>query len=144
MTSSKTGKEMIKRTMQLSDDSGKGVELTLWGSSAENFPEDNAQVVAFKGLRVTEWNQRSLSLSSGGSYEINPELEATERLKSWWTDGGAGTVQSLTVDTRGAPQGGFETGRRRSGSGPGDARQLWRVPSVYDLHQLSVTCAICL
>lgn len=102
LTSSKTGKEMIKRTMQLSDDSGKGVELTLWGSSAENFPEDNAQVVAFKGLRVTEWNQRSLSLSSGGSYEINPELEATERLKSWWTDGGAGTVQSLTVDTRGA------------------------------------------
>ena len=82
----KLGKELAKRTMVVSDDSGKAIELTLWGSNAESFPDDaDTQVVAFKGLRVTEWNQRSLGSSQGSLFEVSPpEVEGVERLKTWW------------------------------------------------------------
>ncbi|KAL1530907.1 hypothetical protein AB1Y20_001798 [Prymnesium parvum] len=110
---SKAGKELVKRTLNVADDSGKSIELTLWGAQAENFPEDNQQVVAFKGLRVTEWNQRSLSASMGSSYEVHPEHDATERLKAWWADGGAGNVQSISVDTRGSAGGASQDGGAR-------------------------------
>ena len=105
LTSQKTGRELTKRTMVLADDSGKSIELTLWGASATAFPDLDAgqnEVVAFKGMRVTEWNQRSLGASQSSSFEVNPtELEQTDRLKTWWEGGGATTLESLSQDTRG-------------------------------------------
>ena len=110
MTSQRTGKELVKRTMVLADDSGKSIELTLWGANASSFPEMDAsqnEVVAFKGMRVSEWNQRSLGAVHSSSYEVNPELEATERLKSWWDGGGKdGGVESLSMDMRNGGAGG--------------------------------------
>eukprot|EP00900_Chrysochromulina_parva_P016781 jgi/Chrpa1/25103/Chrysochromulina_OHIO_Genome00014025-RA len=103
----KTGRELTKRTMKIADDSGSAIELTLWGTQASSFPDDlgNASVVAFKGLRVTDWNQRSLGAQNGTVFEVNPELDATERLKSWWEGGGGGTTVSLSQDTRGSGAG---------------------------------------
>eukprot|EP00320_Phaeocystis_rex_P019017 CAMPEP_0119076388 /NCGR_PEP_ID=MMETSP1178-20130426/86431_1 /TAXON_ID=33656 /ORGANISM="unid sp, Strain CCMP2000" /LENGTH=632 /DNA_ID=CAMNT_0007058665 /DNA_START=36 /DNA_END=1934 /DNA_ORIENTATION=+ len=97
---SKAGREVVKRTAKLADDSGVSIEITLWGATAESFPEDaNAKVVAFKGARVTEWNEKSLA--SGPSFEVEPELEAATRLKEWAEQGGASNVRSLSVSTRG-------------------------------------------
>lgn len=103
----KTGRELTKRTMKIADDSGSAIELTLWGTQASSFPDDlgNASVVAFKGLRVTDWNQRSLGAQNGTVFEVNPELDATERLKSWWEGGGGSTTVSLSQDTRGSGAG---------------------------------------
>ena len=107
LTSQKTGKELTKRTLNIADDSGNGtsIEMTLWGQQASNFPDMDASevnVVAFKGLRVTEWNQRSLGSSHSTIVEVNPtELEQTARLKEWWEGGGNAGVESLSVDQRG-------------------------------------------
>ena len=81
--------------------------LVASSQNATDFPDDlgEASVVAFKGMRVTEWNQRSLGASNGSLYEINPALEAAERLKSWWEGGGGSSVVSLSQDTRGAGAG---------------------------------------
>jgi len=60
----KSGNELTKRVLVIADDSGASIELTIWGDNAEKFPDDSANaVIAFKGLRVTEWNQKSLGTS---------------------------------------------------------------------------------
>ena len=106
----KAGKELTKRTMQVADDTNRAIEITLWGASAAAFPDldaNSAEVVAFKGLRVTEWNERSLSAGYNCTFELNPpgHEEATERLKAWYENGGAEGVTSLSQDTRGTGDG---------------------------------------
>jgi len=96
----KAGKELTKRTAKIADDSGMSIEITMWGGSAEQFPDDaEAKVVAFKGARVTEWNEKSLG--AGPSFEVEPENEVTTRLKAWAEQGGAATTKSLSVSTFG-------------------------------------------
>lgn len=96
----KAGRELVKRTAKLADDSGLSIEITMWGAVAESFPDDAAaKVVAFKGARVTEWNEKSLG--AGPSFEVEPEHEAATRLKEWAEQGGASNVRSLSVSTRG-------------------------------------------
>ena len=104
LTSQRTGKELIKRTLELADDSGKAIEITLWGAVASSFPDLDAssnEVVAFKGMRVSEWNTRSLGAGHSTVFEVSPELEVTTRLKEWWEGGGNASIESLSMDTRG-------------------------------------------
>ena len=99
---SKAGRELTKRTAKLADDSGLSIEITMWGSTAEQFPDDaDAKVVAFKGARVTEWNEKSLGTSQGSSFEVDPDHEAATRLKEWAEQGGAANTRSISVSTRG-------------------------------------------
>ena len=96
---SKAGKELTKRTAKIADDSGMSIEITMWGGVAEQFPDDaEGKVVAFKGARVTEWNEKSLG--AGPSFEVEPEHEATTRLQEWAAQGGAAETKSLSVNTR--------------------------------------------
>lgn len=68
----------------------------------------DVKVVAFKGLRVSDWNQRSLGASFSSTFDIEPEQEgeAVRRLKQWWENGGSGVVESLSVNTREGGMGG--------------------------------------
>lgn len=100
----KAGKELAKRTMVVADDSGSSIEVTLWGGSASAFPDMDAnsnEIVGFKGLKVSEWNERSLSAFSC-TIEISPNGhdETVARLKAWWEAGGGETLQSLSNNTR--------------------------------------------
>lgn len=95
----KAGKELTKRTLTLSDDSGAAIEVTLWAERAESFPDQGNPVVAFKGLRVTEWNTKSLGAIGGTAFELDPEREETPRLQEWWAGGGASNAQKLSVST---------------------------------------------
>jgi len=97
----KAGKELSKRTAKLADDSGMSIEITIWGSQAERFPDDVTTAVSFKGARVTEWNERSLGTNNGTSFEVDPDNEEAARLKAWHEQGGASDVKSLSVSTRG-------------------------------------------
>lgn len=96
---SKAGRELTKRTAKIADDSGMSIEVTMWGGVAEQFPDDaEGKVVAFKGARVTEWNEKSLS--AGPAFEVEPEHEATTRLQEWAAQGGAADTKSLSVNSR--------------------------------------------
>ena len=102
----KAGKELTKRTLKIADDSKRSIEVTLWGAVASAFPDMDAsatEVVAFKGLRVTEWNEKSLGAVSSTAFEVRPagQEEAIERLQSWWEGGGSGALESLSNNTRG-------------------------------------------
>lgn len=76
------------------------VRLTLWGRGAENFsldaPGSSANpVIAFKGVRVGDFGGRSLSMMSGSSMMVEPDIPEAHALRGWYDDGGV--AQSFTT-----------------------------------------------
>ncbi|KAI0690590.1 replication factor-a protein [Cytidiella melzeri] len=101
---SKFNKTVTKRELVIVDRSGYSVRLTLWGKQAEQFTEVDQPVVAWKGLRVTEFQGRSLSMASSSSMEINPDLPDSHVLRGWYdTSGNSQAFQAQS--SGGATQG---------------------------------------
>jgi len=85
----RNNKTAQKRDLVVVDSTNYSVRLTLWGKQAEQFSTPADPVIAFKGVRVSEFNGRSLSLLSSGSMAVNPDVPEAHALKGWWMDGGA-------------------------------------------------------
>ncbi|KAJ5355343.1 Replication factor A protein 1 [Penicillium cataractarum] len=79
-----TGKPYDKRELNLVDNTGYSVRLTIWGASAVNFNVAPESVVAFKGVKVSDFGGRSLSLLSSGSMAVDPDIGEAHRLKGWY------------------------------------------------------------
>jgi len=82
----KAKKELTKRNITLVDTSSNTIEMTLWGERAENpgwLPEDNP-VIAIKGVKVSEYNNRTLTCLTSTQIELNPELPESAKLAAWW------------------------------------------------------------
>ncbi|KAJ5668805.1 Replication factor A protein 1 [Penicillium macrosclerotiorum] len=79
-----TGKPYDKRELNLVDNTGFSVRLTIWGASAVNFDVAPESVVAFKGVKVSDFGGRSLSLLSSGSMTVDPDIGEAHRLKGWY------------------------------------------------------------
>uniref|UniRef100_A0A1I7XQW7 REPA_OB_2 domain-containing protein n=1 Tax=Heterorhabditis bacteriophora TaxID=37862 RepID=A0A1I7XQW7_HETBA len=59
----RSGRDCIKREIQLVDRSGTVVQFVLWGEQAKSFEEEGlGQVIGIKGAQVKEWN---------GDYDFN-------------------------------------------------------------------------
>ncbi|KAI1928164.1 Replication factor A protein 1 [Ophidiomyces ophidiicola] len=82
--SKSTGKRYTKRELTLVDDTGYSVRLTIWGTMATSFEEMPASVLAFKGVKVSDFGGRSLSLLSSGSMIADPDIEEAHKLKGWY------------------------------------------------------------
>jgi len=101
---SKDGKELVKREIVIADDSAITMQVTLWGERAQQ-PDscfaDNA-VVCLKGIVVKEWQGgRSGSLLEGGALVIDAKFPEADRVKQWWSQGGA--TQSLSALSQDGP-----------------------------------------
>lgn len=86
--------QINKRELTLVDNTGMSVRLTLWGRQAENFATPDGSpnpVVAFKGVRVGDFGGRSLSMMSGSSMMMEPDIEEANTLRGWYDDEGATT-----------------------------------------------------
>lgn len=64
------------------------VRLTLWGRQAENFNAagpnaDGQPIIAFKGVRVGDFNGRSLSMVSSSSMMVDPDIGEAHALRGW-------------------------------------------------------------
>ena len=81
---SKTGKPYDKRELTMVDDTGYSVRMTVWGKTAATFEVPPESVVAFKGVKVSDFGGRSLSLLSSGSMTANPDIEEAHKLKGWY------------------------------------------------------------
>jgi replication factor A1 len=79
-----TSKPYDKRELGLVDQTGFSVRLTIWGKTASNFDIQPGSVVAFKGVKVSDFGGRSLSLLSSGSMMANPDIDEAHKLKGWW------------------------------------------------------------
>ncbi|KYM93577.1 Replication protein A 70 kDa DNA-binding subunit [Cyphomyrmex costatus] len=86
ITQRSTGRELIKRDVNIVDNSGTMVCLTLWGKQAEDFDGSNNPIVAIKGARVGEFNGgKNLSLLHSSVLEKDPDLPEAHRLRGWYT-----------------------------------------------------------
>ncbi|RCN48712.1 replication factor-a protein 1 [Ancylostoma caninum] len=95
---SRQGRECVKRDVQLIDQSGTVVQLTLWGDQAENFDEHAVgQVMSIKGALVKEWNGAfSLAVASGSKIELSPQLDEVPALYEWYMNERA-SVDAKTI-----------------------------------------------
>lgn len=84
ITSKTTNKPYEKRELTLVDNTGFSVRLTVWGSTATNFNVMPESVVAFKGVKVSDFGGRSLSLLSSGTMTVDPDIEEAHKLKGWY------------------------------------------------------------
>ncbi|KAG8532533.1 uncharacterized protein KY384_002410 [Bacidia gigantensis] len=84
ITSKTTSKPYDKRELTLVDATGYSVRLTIWGNTATTFDANTESVVAFKGVKVSDFGGRSLSLLSSGSMTINPDIDEAHKLKGWY------------------------------------------------------------
>ena len=66
------------------DETTYSVRLTLWGKQAEQFIAEAQAVAAFKGVKVGDFGGRSLSMVSGSTMTINPDIPAAHFLRGWY------------------------------------------------------------
>ncbi len=88
ITSRASGKPYEKRELTLVDDSGFSVRTTIWGKTAVEFDAKPESVVAFKGVRVSDFGGRSLSLLQSGTMAIDPDITEAHHLKGWYDSAG--------------------------------------------------------
>ncbi|KAF2859492.1 replication factor-A protein [Piedraia hortae CBS 480.64] len=101
-----SGKPYSKRELTLVDDTGFQVRLTIWGKSAETFDAAPESVLAFKGVKVSDFGGRSLSLLSSGSMAVDPDIDEAHKLKGWYDGAGRGEQFQTHVNTAAATGGG--------------------------------------
>lgn len=106
ITSKNTGKPYQKRELTLVDESQFSVRCTIWGQSATSFSAQPECVVALKGVKVSDFGGRSLSLLSSGSLSIDPDIQEAHRLKGWYdSQGRGGNFSSHSMGGLGAATG---------------------------------------
>ncbi|KAL5596839.1 hypothetical protein BROUX41_006477 [Berkeleyomyces rouxiae] len=88
LTSKSTGKPYEKRDVTIVDDTNYSVRVTVWGKTAAAFDGQPEQVVAFKGVKVSDFGGKSLSLLNSGSISLDPDHETAHRLKGWYDSQG--------------------------------------------------------
>uniref|UniRef100_A0AAQ4PIJ4 Replication protein A subunit n=1 Tax=Gasterosteus aculeatus aculeatus TaxID=481459 RepID=A0AAQ4PIJ4_GASAC len=93
----KSNKEVSKRTVNLIDMSGKLVTVTLWGEEAEKFDGSGQPILAIKAAKLSDFGGRSISASFSSTLMINPDIPEAYKLRGWYDkEGHALDGQSLT------------------------------------------------
>jgi replication factor A1 len=135
--SRRNGTETRKRAVYLRDDSGRSVELTLWGAFANN-PGDALEaavaqsaacaaagqpphptVVAVKAARVGDFNGKNVSTIASSSVAIDPPRPEADDLRAWWTTRGGSSAPAVPLSER---RGGGAGGGGGGGGGDRDRR----------------------
>ncbi|KAK0322313.1 Replication factor A protein 1 [Friedmanniomyces endolithicus] len=83
-----SSKPYSKRELTLVDNTGYNVRLTVWGKIAQDFDAPQDSVIAFKGLKVSDFGGRSLSLLSSGTMNVDPDIDEAYKLKGWYDGSG--------------------------------------------------------
>jgi replication factor A1 len=101
ITAKSTGKPFAKRDLVVVDQSDTLVKITLWASHAEKF-NNLLDVVAFKGVRVSDFNGRSLSSVSASTITVNPDIPEAQSLMRWFSGVGKNSTTSKSISTAGS------------------------------------------
>ncbi|QDS71633.1 hypothetical protein FKW77_007381 [Venturia effusa] len=84
IVSKSTQKPYDKRELTLVDNTLHQVRLTIWGKAATSFEAPVESVIAFKGVKVSDFGGRSLSLLASGTMSVDPDIPEAHRLKGWY------------------------------------------------------------
>lgn len=88
ITAKSTGKPFNRRNISLVDDSNFCIDVGLWNATAVDFNIPVGSVVAIKGVKVQDFNGRSLSLTHAGTILSNPDIAEAYQLKGWYDNKG--------------------------------------------------------
>lgn len=105
ITAKSTQKQLIKRDLTLVDTSSASIRLTLWGKQAQDFNEQEASsspVIAIKGVRVNEYQGRTLSTSGNSQITFNPDISEAHTLRGWFDSQGGKVDTTLNVSSQAA------------------------------------------
>ncbi|KAF2747195.1 replication factor-a protein [Sporormia fimetaria CBS 119925] len=94
ITGKNTQRDYQKRELTIADDSQTSVRLTIWGNTAQSFDVPLDSIVAFKGVKVSDFGGRSLSLLSSGSMDVEPDIDEAHKLRGWFDAVGQNTTFS--------------------------------------------------
>ena len=113
VTVKSSGRDTLKKSITIADESGSSIELTIWGEKADRIgPEAKGSVILTKGCRVGDYNGRTLSTSGSSLVEVDPAHARTNELKSWWNLSGRSTqFASLSGGPGAAAAGGGAGGK---------------------------------
>ena len=72
----KSGRDCVKRDLEIVDDSQHSIRVTLWGERAEKelAKYDQAPVIAFKGVKLGDYGGRSIGTYGSSTIVANPEV----------------------------------------------------------------------
>ena len=107
ITVKSTQKQLIKRDLTLVDTTTASIRLTLWGKQAQDFTEQEAAsnpVIAIKGVRVNEYQGKTLSSMGTSQITFNPDLSDAHTLRGWFDSQGGKIETSLNVSSAAANQ----------------------------------------
>lgn len=94
-------REAKRRNLHLVDTSGAEVQMTLWGDDAEKFDGEGNPVVAFKGVRVSDFGGCSISTVSSTTMIRDPDIPEAFELKQWFETGGCNQETTSMTTTGG-------------------------------------------
>lgn len=109
ITSKTTQKDYSKRELTIVDDSRFSIRVTIWGETATSFDPTIESVIGFKGVKVSDFGGRSLSLLSSGSMIVDPDIPEAHQLKGWYD--ASGRMESFSTHDNIASMG-AATGRK--------------------------------
>ncbi|GLH01762.1 Replication protein A subunit [Gryllus bimaculatus] len=84
------------------------INVTLWGSEAENFDVSKNPVIAVKGGRINEFGgSKSVSIAMSSVVQMNPDIPEAHRLRGWYDAGGSEeNVKNISATAGGITRGG--------------------------------------
>lgn len=88
ITVKSTGRELIKREINIVDDSNCAVNCTLWGKQAEDFEGNDNPVVLIKNAKVGDYMGRNISVGGNSVFQVNPDIPEAHKLRGWFDQGG--------------------------------------------------------
>ena len=115
ITSTKMGgRELFKRDLTIADETGFSIKCTLWGDKAqdETCGWNENPIVAFKGVKVGDYQGKNLGCLNSTVLSINPAIDEGKALFEYLKDNCGGDVSKLGAQsmTQGGGGGGSTRG----------------------------------
>lgn len=92
VTSKVSQKPYSKRELTLVDKTNYLVRCTVWGKVAESWEMSQDEIVAFKGVKVSDFGGRSLSMLHSSTMSANPDIDEAHILRGWYDGQGRGEI----------------------------------------------------
>lgn len=101
------GTTLTKRTALIAEPSGSAVEICFWGDDCSQCDNWNiGNVVALKGVRVSDWNTCSLTWGRNSAGTVDPaQMSDVQKYSAWFRSNGINTSNVNSVSKRNAPGG---------------------------------------
>ncbi|EAX99058.1 hypothetical protein TVAG_433860 [Trichomonas vaginalis G3] len=91
---SKKGNTMLKRRLEIADDTNSKIELTFFGYLANKLPEEPNYVLAAGPCRISPFRGKSLTMFDG-NLQVEPAIPETNAIRAWWNQTGQFTLGEM-------------------------------------------------